>query len=725
MENSDNFVKKFFKKKIFLLLFAGGGTTFFLFLLFIPLFIAVLFCLGLLNGKSSSSNSMCIRTQTVGEVCSSITVEGQGTMDVDEYVAGVVNAEIGGMTDTTYETYKAGAIAARSYVLAHGNKDANGNCVVSSGENFQVYKANPDENMKKAASDTSGQVMMLDNKIYSTQYDAFCWDKKDSSNYYVCQGNGDNLKIPTTWVESKVSKAYLKAPHTASHGNGMSQYGAWYLATEKDYDYKSILEYFYGDEGASLSATSGSSSNCGGTLTTLDHYTLGHEGLQILNRTLNRSEISNLESFINSEVDRAGYGTGAGVAAAGQSLVYGLEQMGYYLGYCWGGDRSSIGVSADWGAASSSCNSPSNTHLYYGMDCSGFVSWAIRNGCSDAFTSATTYDMDYGPHIDVTQAKPGDIMLDTDSHVRLVVKNNGDGTVITAESGGSAGDLNFSVHGNESRYNYIDMTDFYKGTCKDTNPATGNKRGSVSSSSSSSSTKTNGSLKSQINSYISSNAASGTWSIYVKNLKTNEVTDINASKKMNSASSIKLFILASAYDKAKSGSVSEGKFKSDAKLMIEQSSNSNTNNVIKTIGGISTVNQYISKNGYSSTQLNRYFGGSYTSSGINNYTSAKDTGLLLEKIYNGSLVSAKYSETMLGFLKNQGTRSKIPAGVSSGVVANKTGEIPDQGVENDSAIVYTNGANYVISVMSTTSNASKAITNIKEISNIVYKYYNK
>ena len=73
--------------------------------------------------------------------------------------------------------------------------------------------------------------------------------------------------------------------------------------------------------------------------------------------------------------------------------------------------------------------------------------------------------MDHGPHIDVTNAKPGDIMLHS-AHVRLVVKNNGDGTVITAESGGSTGDLHFSKHGNESGYNFIDMSSFYKKTCK-------------------------------------------------------------------------------------------------------------------------------------------------------------------------------------------------------------------------------------------------------------------
>ena len=121
--------------------------------------------------------------------------------------------------------------------------------------------------------------------------------------------------------------------------------------------------------------------------------------------------------------------------------------------------------------------------------------------------------------------------------------------------------------------------------------------------------------------------------------------------------------------------------------------------------------------------MNRYFGGKYTYSGINNYTSAKDTGYLLEKIYNGSLVSRKYSETMLGFLKNQNNRKKIPAGVSNGVVANKTGEI--DGIQNDSAIVYTSGADYVISIMSKTSSESKGIADIKKISNIVYKYYNK
>ena len=233
-------------------------------------------------------------------------------------------------------------------------------------------------------------------------------------------------------------------------------------------------------------------------------------------------------------------------------------------------------------------------------------------------------------------------------------------------------------------------------------------------------------LKSEISSYIKKSAASGTWSVYVKNMKKNEVVEINSTTRMNSASVIKLYVLATAYDKVNLGSLKESKISSDAEVMIKNSDNEATNRIISAVGGKSVVNSYISKNGYSSnTQLNRLLGGNYTSSGIDNYTTSKDVASLLEKIYNRKLVSSKYSDTMLGFLKKQNTRTKIPAGVSRGTVANKTGEISNQGVQNDAAIVYTKNADYVIVVMSTTSDNSKAINNIKEISRIVYQYYNK
>ncbi len=239
-----------------------------------------------------------------------------------------------------------------------------------------------------------------------------------------------------------------------------------------------------------------------------------------------------------------------------------------------------------------------------------------------------------------------------------------------------------------------------------------------------SNTSASSTLESNIKKYLNSDAEKGTWAVYVRNLKKNEIVSINGSSKMNSASVIKLFVLASAYDKVNAGSVKESTISADAKKMIENSDNVATNKVIKAIGGINAVNSYIGNNYSNATQLNRLLGGNYTNSGVDNYTSAKDVAQLLEKIYKGTLVSKSYSKKMLEFLKNQQTRSKIPAGVPNGTIANKTGEIPDQGVQNDAAIVYTKGNDYVLVVLSKTSNDSNAIANIKEISSIVYRYYN-
>ena len=204
----------------------------------------------------------------------------------------------------------------------------------------------------------------------------------------------------------------------------------------------------------------------------LSTYTLNHEGLSVLNRTLNQSEIADLNNYINLEVDNAGYGTGAAVAAAGQSLTYWLEQKGYYLQYYWGGghggygDNKSnfVGVNPNWG--SSSFGADEKNRPYLGMDCSGFVSWAIRTACSPSYGTHSSSTMNHGPTISLKAAKPGDLML-TKGHVRLVVKNNNDGSVIVAESaGGDTSGLVFTKRRASSSYSFIDMGSYYESKCK-------------------------------------------------------------------------------------------------------------------------------------------------------------------------------------------------------------------------------------------------------------------
>lgn len=131
--------------------------------------------------------------------------------------------------------------------------------------------------------------------------------------------------------------------------------------------------------------------------------------------------------------------------------------------------------------------------------------------------------------------------------------------------------------------------------------------------------------------------------------------------------------------------------------MIRQSNNETANELIDIVGGMGVVNSYVSSNGYSQTRLNRYF----LRSGPENLTSVQDVGNFLEKVNNGQMVNSTYSNKLLDHLKHQGTTHKIPRGVScSGCVANKTGELPNLGVANDAAIVYSPKGTYVIVVLS-------------------------
>lgn len=237
---------------------------------------------------------------------------------------------------------------------------------------------------------------------------------------------------------------------------------------------------------------------------------------------------------------------------------------------------------------------------------------------------------------------------------------------------------------------------------------------------------TSGNLTKELEEYIKSNP--GQWSAYIKNLKTGEITDINGDNKMTSASIIKLFVMAAAYDQINKGQVSEANkttILNNMRNMITISDNDATNAIVAALGngdeeaGRAIINNYASSEGYSETSINRSLGQSSRGS-VENYTSAKDVSNLLEKIHNGEIDN---SDDMLNLLKAQTRTSKIPAGVPDGVtVANKTGELGD--VQNDAAIVYS-GGDYVIVTLSEGVSESEGIDTIKNISKMTYEEYNK
>ena len=79
---------------------------------------------------------------------------------------------------------------------------------------------------------------------------------------------------------------------------------------------------------------------------------------------------------------------------------------------------------------------------------------------------------------------------------------------------------------------------------------------------------------------------------------------------------------------------------------------------------------------------------------------------------------------MLELLKNQHWRNKIPSGIPYGpTVANKTGDTENQ--SHDAAIVYSEGADYIIVLMSEEPKVS--FNNdyyFIDISKTVYEYFN-
>lgn len=124
--------------------------------------------------------------------------------------------------------------------------------------------------------------------------------------------------------------------------------------------------------------------------------------------------------------------------------------------------------------------------------------------------------------------------------------------------------------------------------------------------------------------------------------------------------------------------------------MIILSDNYATNMLIDKLG-IDNINKTIKNIGLRNTVLNRkMFDDKKASLGLENYISAEDISILLEKMYHKNLINKKSSEEMINILKNQRLNGKIPFFLQSIKpkieIAHKTGE--DTNISHDVGIVF-------------------------------------
>lgn len=450
----------------------------------IPILLLILLIAVLIAAIVERSNSNLAMGGYYAMKCPEVTViftdkqngyqeTGTNTYPLEEYVAGVVAGEVGFLG--SIELDKAFAIAARSYFLTHET-----DCTIESSDRKQVFRelvpsSSTDQLAREAAEETQGKVLLLDGKVYSSQYDAFACIAQDANYYTISQ---QNQKIPKNWIEARVSRSdwYIcngKENLVNHHGNGMSAYGGLYLAQESGYAYDEILSFYFEDLGVSISSGAFVSSIAG--LEVKD--TTGSEVLTgvALSEYLNSqgTSIDELNNFIYQSVTEVGKGTRAGVVVSAVSLINFLyDNFNVRLPYYWAGQYQTYGVNPNFGKLSGASCSSNACYYYSGYDCSGFVSWAIKNGGYNIGRNTTV-----GFHNSFSKnscnikdssciGQPGDLINSRNLHVIMIVAvDQESGKYMIAESTGGYGLImrEWAMHqdmwGNETRI--LLMDDFY------------------------------------------------------------------------------------------------------------------------------------------------------------------------------------------------------------------------------------------------------------------------
>jgi len=159
-------------------------------------------------------------------------------------------------------------------------------------------------------------------------------------------------------------------------------------------------------------------------------------------------------------------------------------------------------------------------------------------------------------------------------------------------------------------------------------------------------------------------------------------------------------------------------------LMIYDSDNTATN-IITNLLGIDYLNEAFRYFGLKNTLLNRKVADyKMRRRGFENYTTASDMSLLLEKIYRRELISKDCSEKCISILKLTRLNNRIPKYLPAEItVAHKTGL--ERRVCHDAGIVFTPRGNFLICVLTRykNSNIKGAKEFIARIARLTYNFY--
>ena len=222
----------------------------------------------------------------------------------------------------------------------------------------------------------------------------------------------------------------------------------------------------------------------------------------------------------------------------------------------------------------------------------------------------------------------------------------------------------------------------------------------------------------------------GTSSIYFKDLTTGETFSSN-DRTYYACCMIKVPALVAVYQQIENGTIDFKSNQSDIEKMIFISDNTAFNHLMKKIGkddglkGLDLANTAARTYGMDSTVLHHGLkpGEDFFTDGESNISSAKDSGVLLENLYNGKVINEQRSKEMIELLKQCADTTKLVEGLPANtVIAHKSGdaELEAGNYNHDGGIIYLPNRNYILSVY--TKDVTDPAAIMKEISQFVYKY---
>lgn len=160
-------------------------------------------------------------------------------------------------------------------------------------------------------------------------------------------------------------------------------------------------------------------------------------------------------------------------------------------------------------------------------------------------------------------------------------------------------------------------------------------------------------------------------------------------------------------------------------LMIAESDNTAANILINMLG-FDYINECFKETGLSNTNLYRkMMDFNLRRRGVENYTTAQDMALILEKIYRGTFLNKTISRQCREILLRQKINDRIPAKLPSDTtVAHKTGL--ENNVCHDVGVVFTKKGDYLVCVLTGHAKSNKIAKRfIAALSLEAFNYYQR